>query len=106
LPVPDKKTSETNTTAFPTNIYKTLITPGLISTEEVQNISAAPQAVFRFQAVSRCASTIPGHGEAILAIQFSPRSSSRMVSGSGYVNFLSLFNHALGADSRAQLLGS
>ncbi|PQE03970.1 wd repeat protein [Rutstroemia sp. NJR-2017a BVV2] len=47
LPVPDKKTSEKITTAFPTNIYKTLITPGLISTEEVQNISAAPQAVFR-----------------------------------------------------------
>ena len=33
--------------------------------------------------MSRCASTIPGHGDAILAIQFSPRSSSRMVSGSG-----------------------
>ncbi|RDL36910.1 WD40 repeat-like protein [Venustampulla echinocandica] len=83
LPVPDKKTSETITTAFPTNVYKTLITPGLISTEEVQNISAAPQAVFRVQAVSRCASSIPGHGEAILATQFSPRSSARMVSGSG-----------------------
>ncbi len=60
-----------------------MINPGLISTEEVQRISAAPQAVFRVQAVSRCASTIPGHGEAILATQFSPRSSSRMVSGSG-----------------------
>ncbi|TVY75932.1 Ribosome assembly protein [Lachnellula suecica] len=83
LPVPDKKTKEPATTAFPTNIYKTLITPGLISTEEVQNISAAPQAVFKVQAVSRCASTIPGHGEAILAAQFSPRSSSRLVTGSG-----------------------
>jgi ribosome assembly protein 4 len=83
LPVPDKKTKEINTTAFPANIYKTLITPGLISTEEVQNISAAPQAVFRVQAVSRCASTIPGHGEAILATQFSPKTSSRMVTGSG-----------------------
>ncbi|KAK0100221.1 hypothetical protein ONS96_012397 [Cadophora gregata f. sp. sojae] len=83
LPVPDKKTSEPITTAFPANIWKTLINPGLISTEQVQNISAAPQAVFRVQAVSRCASTIPGHGEAILATQFSPRSSSRMVSGSG-----------------------
>lgn len=49
----------------------------------MQSISAAPQAVFRVRAVSRCASTIPGHGEAILAIQFSPKSSSRMVSGSG-----------------------
>ncbi|CAG8976638.1 hypothetical protein HYALB_00002154 [Hymenoscyphus albidus] len=83
LPVPDKKRTEITTTAFPTNIYKTLIAPALVSTEEVQNISAAPQAVFRVQAVSRCASTIPGHGEAILATQFSPRTSARMVSGSG-----------------------
>ncbi|KAH8602973.1 quinon protein alcohol dehydrogenase-like superfamily [Bisporella sp. PMI_857] len=83
LPVPQKKGAEAITTAFPANIWKTLISPGLISTEEVQNISAAPQAVFRVRAVSRCASTIPGHGEAILATQFSPRSSSRMVSGSG-----------------------
>lgn len=60
-----------------------MIVPELISSEEVQNISAAPQAVFRVQAVSRCASTIPGHSAPILATQFSPRSSSRMVSGSG-----------------------
>jgi ribosome assembly protein 4 len=83
LPVPTKTSSDPITTAFPTNVWKALINPGLISTEEVQNISAAPQAVFRVQAVSRCASTIPGHGEAILATQFSPKSSSRMVSGSG-----------------------
>ncbi len=83
LPVPSKASTDPVTTAFPTNIWKTLINPGLISTEEVQNICAAPQAVFRVQAVSRCASTIPGHGEAILATQFSPRCSSRMVSGSG-----------------------
>ncbi|KAI9748897.1 MAG: hypothetical protein M1815_002892 [Lichina confinis] len=42
-----------------------------------------PQAVFRVKAVSRCAATIPGHGEAILATQFSPSSSSLMVTGSG-----------------------
>jgi ribosome assembly protein 4 len=83
LPVPDKKTQEKITTAYPTNIWKTLISPGLISPEEIQNISAAPQAVFRVQAVSRCASSIAGHGEAILATQFSPKNSSRMVSGSG-----------------------
>ncbi|OWP03876.1 hypothetical protein B2J93_1634 [Marssonina coronariae] len=83
LPVPDKKTLEPITTAFPANVWKTLIKPGLISTEQVQNISAAPQAVFRVQAVSRCASAIPGHGAAILATQFSPKSSSKMVSGGG-----------------------
>ncbi|RKF65936.1 Ribosome assembly protein 4 [Golovinomyces cichoracearum] len=69
--------------AYPTNIWKTLINPGLISTEETQSISAAPQAVFKVQAVSRCASAISGHTEAILATQFSPASSSRMISGSG-----------------------
>ncbi|PBP25822.1 WD repeat-containing protein 5B [Diplocarpon rosae] len=83
LPVPDKKTLEPIITAFPANVWKTLINPGLISTEQVQNISAAPQAVFKVQAVSRCGSTIPGHGAAILATQFSPKSSSKMVSGGG-----------------------
>ena len=33
--------------------------------------------------VSRCSSSIPGHGQAILATQFSPSSSSRLVTGSG-----------------------
>ncbi|KAI9734446.1 MAG: hypothetical protein M1818_006835 [Claussenomyces sp. TS43310] len=84
LPVPEKVSSKNLiTTAFPSNLYKSLILPGLVSTEEIQNVSAAPQAVFRVQAVSRCSASIPGHGEAILATQFSPRSSSRMVSGSG-----------------------
>lgn len=71
------------TTAFPTNVWKSLLVPGLISTEEVQHVAAAPQAVFKVQAVSRCAATIPGHGMPILCCQFSPRNSSRMVTGSG-----------------------
>jgi ribosome assembly protein 4 len=84
MPVLEKKSSSNLvTTSFPSNIHQTLIAPGLISTEQVQNVSAAPQAVFKVQAVSRCAASITGHGEAILATQFSPRSSSRMVSGSG-----------------------
>lgn len=84
MPVPEKVDSKNLiTTAFPSNLWKTLIQPGLISTEEVQNISAAPQAVFRVQAVSRCAASIPGHGQPILCVQFSPQNSSRMVSGSG-----------------------
>jgi ribosome assembly protein 4 len=105
-------------TAFPENIYRTLLKPGLISTETALSVWAAPQAIFRVQAVSRCSATIPGHGENILvctsrslddgrkqvlkrdfysrsfsrssltlvcyqALQFSPKSSSRMVSGSG-----------------------
>ncbi|KAI0995508.1 Ribosome assembly protein 4 [Podosphaera aphanis] len=84
IPVKDRKASnEEVTTAYPANVWKTLIKPGLITTEEIQNISASPQAVFKVQAVSRCASAILGHAEAILATQFSPSSSSRMVSGSG-----------------------
>lgn len=39
--------------------------------------------LFRVQAVSRSASRMAGHGKSILAAQFSPKSSSRMVTGSG-----------------------
>lgn len=39
--------------------------------------------MFKVRAVSRCSSSIAGHGEAILATTFSPSSSSAMVSGSG-----------------------
>ena len=35
------------------------------------------------RAVSRCSSSILGHGEAILATSFSPRSSSKLATGSG-----------------------
>jgi ribosome assembly protein 4 len=54
-----------------------------VNNEEELAASVSPQAVFKVQAVSRCAASIQGHGEAILAAQFSPRSSSRMVTGSG-----------------------
>ena len=53
------------------------------ATEDTISLSYTPQAVFRVRSVSRCSASIPGHGEAILATQFSPASSSRMVSGSG-----------------------
>jgi len=46
-------------------------------------MSAEPQAVFRVQAVSRMAHRIPGHGQPILACQFSPRTSSLLATGSG-----------------------
>ena len=42
-----------------------------------------PQAVFRVRAVSRCSSSIPGHGQPILAASFSSSSSSRLLTGSG-----------------------
>lgn len=53
------------------------------STEAKLTLEVAPQAIFRVRAVSRCSSTIVGHGEAILASQFSPSTSSRLVTGSG-----------------------
>ncbi|KAK6216296.1 Trehalose-6-P synthase/phosphatase complex subunit [Pestalotiopsis sp. IQ-011] len=51
--------------------------------ETTLTLSAEPQAVFKVQAVTRMASRIPGHGEAILAAQFSPKNSSRLATGSG-----------------------
>lgn len=42
-----------------------------------------PQAVFRVRVVSRCSSSIPGHGQPILAASFSSSSSSRLLTGSG-----------------------
>ncbi|KAI9788487.1 MAG: hypothetical protein M1833_002919, partial [Piccolia ochrophora] len=65
------------------DIYRSILRSGLRSTEDKIDLQYTPQAVFRVKAVSRCSASIPGHGEAILATQFSPSSSARMVSGSG-----------------------
>ncbi|MCJ1227508.1 hypothetical protein MMC12_004164 [Toensbergia leucococca] len=65
------------------DLYHSLLRPGLKTTEDTISLQYTPQAVFRVRAVNRCSSSIPGHGEAILATQFSPASSSRMVTGSG-----------------------
>jgi ribosome assembly protein 4 len=65
------------------DIWTSLVKPGTVSTEEELVLSYSPQAVFRVKAVSRCASSINGHGEPILAAMFSPASSSRMTTGSG-----------------------
>ncbi|KAF1815822.1 WD40 repeat-like protein [Eremomyces bilateralis CBS 781.70] len=65
------------------DLYRSLVKPGTASTEELIRLHYAPQAVFRVRAISRCAAAMPGHGSPILATQFSPASSSRMVSGSG-----------------------
>ena len=53
------------------------------STEVQLNIPCRAEAVFRVKAVTRCSASISGHGEAILATQFSPSSSSRLATGSG-----------------------
>lgn len=65
------------------DLYHSLLKPGLKTTEDSITLQYTPQAVFRVRAVSRCSSSIPGHGEAILATSFSPRSSSKLATGSG-----------------------
>ena len=84
--VSDRKADNENEGAPPdvlSDIYHSILKKGLRTTEDVIHLRYTPQAVFRVKAVSRCAATIPGHGEAILATQFSPSSSSLMVTGSG-----------------------
>ncbi|KAI9827618.1 MAG: hypothetical protein M1826_006280 [Phylliscum demangeonii] len=45
-------------------------------------LNPKPQAVFRVKSVTRSAASMPGHGQHILAAQFSPASSSRVATGS------------------------
>lgn len=65
------------------DIYHSILQPGLKTTEDTLDLKCKPQAVFHVKSVSRCSSSIPGHGEAILAAQFSPVSSSKLLTGSG-----------------------
>lgn len=80
---PANPSATDNAVNIAADIYKSLLRPNLTTTEEIINLQFTPQAVFRVRAVSRCSSAIPGHGEAILATQFSSSSSSKMASGSG-----------------------
>ena len=68
---------------MPDDLHHTFLKPGLKIKEDSISLNYTPQAIFRVRAVSRCSSSIPGHGEAILATAFSPSSSSRLVTGSG-----------------------
>lgn len=81
--LPDKDEDEEEALADNADIYSSLVQKGLASTEEELSLLYAPQAVFRVNAVTRCASSISGHGEPILCAQFSPSSSSRLCTGSG-----------------------
>lgn len=69
---------------YPTDLLQLLRSHGIENPfETTVTLSAEPQAVFKVQAVTRMSHRIPGHGEAILAAQFSPASSSRLATGSG-----------------------
>lgn len=65
------------------DLYNALVKSGKASAETEIVLQYAPQAVFRVKAVSRCAAAVSGHGDNILAVQFSPKNSGRMASGSG-----------------------
>ena len=53
-------------------LEKALDKDALESSESVLEIVYQPQAVFKVRAVTRCTSTIEGHAEAVISIQFSP----------------------------------
>ncbi|KAK7527643.1 WD domain-containing protein [Phyllosticta citriasiana] len=65
------------------DLWNSLIKDGKATTEQEIVLQYAPQAVFRVRAVTRCAASMSGHGQPILATQFSPVDSSIMASGSG-----------------------
>ena len=54
-----------------------------ITTEVLLDIPCRAEAVFRVKAVTRCAASVGGHGESILATAFSPAGSARLATGSG-----------------------
>jgi len=53
-----------------------------ISTENAIEIRYEPQAVFRVKAVTRCTSSMPGHGEAVINAAFN-NNGTQLASGSG-----------------------
>lgn len=53
-----------------------------ISSEHVIDIIYQPQASFKVRPVTRCTSSLPGHAEAVISVQFSPN-SNHLASGSG-----------------------
>ncbi|PNY29128.1 WD repeat protein [Tolypocladium capitatum] len=72
---------------YPTDLLQLLRSHGIENPfETTVTLTAEPQAVFKVQAVTRMSHRIPGHGEAILAAQFSPATSARLATGSGDKN--------------------
>ena len=65
------------------DIDSTLVKRGVANTEEDLAFPYEPKAIYRVRAVTRCGASISGHAEPILCAQFSPRSSSRLCTGSG-----------------------
>ncbi|EGX90427.1 WD repeat protein [Cordyceps militaris CM01] len=69
---------------YPTDLLQFLRSHGIENPfETTVTLSAEPQAVFKVKAVTRMSHRIPAHGEAILAAQFPPQTSSLLATGSG-----------------------
>jgi len=83
LPYSFSLVSETEPVEVTSDLYTNILHPGHKTNEDLITLSYTPQAVFRVRAVTRCTGTIAGHGAPILAAQFSPKSSARVVTGSG-----------------------
>lgn len=65
------------------NIYTSILKPGHKTTEDHLTLVYTPRAVFKVKPITRSSSAISGHGSTILATQFAPHTSSRMVTGAG-----------------------
>ncbi|CDK26757.1 unnamed protein product [Kuraishia capsulata CBS 1993] len=66
-----------------TSLYASVLKPGYKSTEDFITLLYTPRAVFKVKPITRASGTISGHGSTILAAQFSPNDSSKMVTGAG-----------------------
>ncbi|XP_064391619.1 notchless protein homolog 1-like isoform X2 [Halichondria panicea] len=64
------------------SLSKTLESIGKEEREKMLEILYQPQDKFKVKAVTRCSSSIPGHGEAVIAVCFSP-DGRQLASGSG-----------------------
>lgn len=65
------------------NLYTSILKPAIKTTEDFMTLVYTPRAVFKVKPVTRASATIAGHGSTILAVQFAPNTSSRMVTGAG-----------------------
>ncbi|QPG72948.1 ribosome assembly [Brettanomyces nanus] len=65
------------------NLYISVLKPGIKTTEDFMTLVYTPRAVFKVKPVTRASATIAGHGSTILAVQFAPNTSAKMVTGAG-----------------------
>lgn len=65
------------------DIYSSVLKPGIKTTEDFMTLVYTPRAIFKVKPVTRSSASIAGHGATILALQFAPHTSSRLVTGAG-----------------------